>query len=344
MHSLQKNLQWEYLSNKKPVLLLYVGIGLAQSCSTFLLFVSIGEFFTIHFHSGSNKGRLLQLLGIHLQTLSSFFLLFILLLLIKASLEFLERWLSYQEGELYVKYIREKLFAAQIRWDSEKFQEKHFGNYLLRYSNDMKTIQNYLTKGIMGCIKDLCFLVMGFFLLWMINHRLAIYLLFITSGIMVIIFIISGLQRKVISNSRSKRSNLLAFVTKSFHKHASIKTKNTEEKTGQRFNMMSDQLYHANMANNRFDSALQAMLPMFQYSMIGLLLWLMTLSTGTISVNDALVFVLIALMMVSPMKRVLKVPAIINKGKISLGKINGMLNPTISLAQPDSATQVTNNN
>ena len=322
----KKNLQQEYFNNIKPVLLLYVFIGLIQSCATFLIPISIGEFFTIHFNSGSSKGRLLQLLGIHFKTLSSFFLLFILLLLVRAVFEFWERWLSYQQGELYVKFIREKLFATQINWSNEKFRQKHFGKYLLRYTNDMKSIQNYLTKGIMGCIKDVCFLLMGFILLWMIHHQLAIYLLLITSAIMVIIFFISGQQKKLITSSRGKRSNLLAFVAKNFHRHASIKTKKAEAITEQRFNTMSGQLYDANMYNNRFDSVLQALLPLFQFSIIGVLLWLMTFSTSSIGANDALIFVLITLMMVSPMRRVLKVPAVVNKGKISLRKINEIFN------------------
>ena len=127
MISEKKNLQQEYFSNIKLMLLLYISIGLIQSCAIFLIPVSIGEFFTIHFNSGSSKGRLLELLGIHFKTLSSFFLFFILLLLVRTVFEFWERLLSYQQGELYVKFIRENIFATQINWSSEKFQQKHFG-------------------------------------------------------------------------------------------------------------------------------------------------------------------------------------------------------------------------
>ncbi|MFZ4770387.1 MAG: hypothetical protein ACOYLO_09435, partial [Ferruginibacter sp.] len=87
----------------------------------------------------------------------------------------------------------------------------------------------------------------------------------------------------------------------------------------------SSELYHNNMLNNRFESLLSSLLPMLQYLMIGSLLALLTSSFGKIEKEDALVFVLITLMMMAPMKRVLKVPAIINKGKISLNKINEIL-------------------
>ena len=326
MKSQKINLQRDYLSKIKIVLLVYVFIGLILSCSIFLIPVSIGEFFTIHFNSGSNKARLLQLFGIHLTTLSSFFFMFSALLVVRTIFEFLERWVSYNQGELYAKFIREKLFVAQIAWGQERFEKKHFGKYLLRYSNDMKSMQSFLTRGIMGCIKDICFLSMGFWLLWFIHHRLSLYLLIMTVIIMVLIFSISILQKKLIESSRNKRSGLLAMIAKSFQQHQSIKEKKREEITEQRFKKRSDELYAANMLNNRFDSLLQALLPMFQFSMIGILLWFMSLSTSAISVNDSLVFILITLMMISPMKRVLKVPAIINKGKISLEKINEIMN------------------
>ena len=329
------NLQQDYLSNIKIVLLLYVFIGLIQSCTIFLIPVSIGEFFTIQFNSGSNKARLLQLFGIHLKTLSSFFLMFSALLVVRTIFEFLERWVSYNQGELYAKFIREKLFAAQIAWSQERFEKKHFGKYLLRYTNDMKSMQSFLTKGIMGCIKDICFLSMGFWLLWIIHHRLSLYLLLITVLIMVLIFSISILQKNLITSSRDKRSGLLAMITKSFQQHQFIRENKREELTKQRFKKRSEELYAANMLNNRFDSLLQALLPMFQFSMIGILLWLISLSTTSISANDSLVFILITLMMISPMKRVLRVPAIINKGKISLGKINEIMNSPTSVVMKD---------
>lgn len=320
------NLHQEYLRSIKPVLLLYVLIGLIQSISIFLLPVSIGEFFAIHFNSGGNKTQLLHLFDIQVKTLPSFFLFFSSLLFVRTVFEYLERWISYMQGELYAKFIREKLFAAQMAWSREQFDKKHFGKYLLRYTNDMKSIQNFLTKGIMGFIKDVCFLSMGFWLLSVINQKLSLYMLLMAFIVMLLVYSLSLLQRKLISSSRNKRSGLLAFITRGFQRHQSIKENNAEELIDQRFKIKSGELYAANMLNNRFDSLMQALLPMFQFSMIGILLWLISLSANLVSANDSLVFVLIILMMISPMRRVFKVPAIVNKGRISLAKINDIMN------------------
>ncbi|MFZ4058917.1 MAG: ABC transporter transmembrane domain-containing protein, partial [Ferruginibacter sp.] len=217
----------DFFKNRKVVLGLFILVGLIQSIATFLLPVSIGEFFSIRFHSSGSKGKLLNLLGIHFSSLTFFFLFFSLLLIVKAVFEYWEKYISYQQGELYVKNIREKIFRTQMNWHNERFKEKHFGKYLLRYSNDMKSMQNYLTKGIMGLAKDTCFLGLGFILLGIINLNLSLYLLLITSVIMSSIFLFSKIQKQLITDSRTKRSNLLALVARSFQRHSSIKTNST---------------------------------------------------------------------------------------------------------------------
>jgi ABC-type multidrug transport system fused ATPase/permease subunit len=316
-------LHQDFVKKRKAIFFLFLLTGLVQSIAAFLLPVSIGEFFAIHFHSSGSKGKLLGLLGIHFKSLTFFFLFFLLLLVVKAVFEYGEKYIAYQQGELYVKNIREEIFAVQMNWHNENFRQKHFGKYLLRYSNDMKAIQNYLTKGIMGFAKDTCFLLLGFLLLAAINLSLSLYLFFVTAVIMGAVFLLSKTQKKLITGSRTKRSSLLALVTKSFQRHSSIKTNSAEEVSIERFNKISGELYDNNMLNNRFESMLFSFLPMLQFLMIGSLLMIMT-SAG-IQKEDALVFVLITLMMMSPMKRILKVPAIINKGKISLNKINEIL-------------------
>ena len=48
-------------------------IGLLNGLVSFLLPVSIGEFFTIFFKTGSSKGKMLDWLGIELSTVNQFF-------------------------------------------------------------------------------------------------------------------------------------------------------------------------------------------------------------------------------------------------------------------------------
>lgn len=300
-------------------------IGVLQSCITFLLPVSIGEFFSLQYQAGSTKGRLLQLLGIHFSSLSGFFLFFFLLLLVKGITSRAEQWLSFKEGEKFVKTVREQLFGVQLNQDAAVFQRKAYGNYLLRYSNDLKAVKNYLLQGVLTLLKKSIFLLVGFILLGMIHFQLTVYLVVLFSIFIVGIFFLANYQKRYIQKSRDKRSNLLAFVTRSFSRFTRIKENNSEQNTINRFNEKSSQLYEANLRNYQLESFQQSLIPFLQYIMLGGLLYLSTILTPSINHGDALVFVLVTLMLFSSMRKILKVPGVLNKGNISLQKIEELL-------------------
>lgn len=322
---LKSQLATEYIGSNKALVALIIFIGVLQSCITFLLPVSVGEFFSLRFHSGSSKGRLLQLLGIHFSSLSAFFIFFSTLLVLKVIALLAEEWLSLKEGEKFVRMTRERLFASQLNQDKAIFQRKAYGNYLLRYSNDLKAVKNYLLSGILGAFKNSIFLLTGFILLGMIHFQLAVYLVMLFLLFLTGIFFMANYQKKFIQKSRDKRSNLLAFVTKTFSRYTRIKENNTEHDTISRFNEKSSRLYEANLSNYKLETVQQSLIPFLQFAMLGGLLFLSTLVTPAITHGDALVFVLVTLMLFSSMRKILKVPGVLNKGNISLHKIEELI-------------------
>lgn len=315
-----------FLRNHKPVLLAYFCIAVINSAAAFLLPVSIGEFFRIAFQTHGSKGKLLQLLGIHMETLDAFFVFFISLVLVRALAEFFEKYVAARQGELLVKWLRDRLFETQLHWDREKFRSKHFGNYLLRYSNDMKAVQNYLSRGWLGGGRELIFLMMGFSVLFIINRPLALLYESVFLFLIILLFLLSRRQGSLIIDSRSKRSGLLAFVTRSFQRHGKISDEGTTDQVMENYEVRSAFLFQANIVNHRFESFFQAMLPLFQYFMIGGILMAMTLpEIFPVSAGQALVFVLIILQMNGALKRLLKALPALNKGKISMKKISEIL-------------------
>ena len=318
---LRSQLAREYISSNKTILSLIIFTGLLRSCISFLLPVTIGEFFSLQYNAGSSKGRLLELLGIHFPSLQVFFLFFLLLLIMKGVISLAEQWMSLKEGEKFVRMTRERVFSSQVNQDSAVFQRRAYGNYLLRYSNDLKAVRNYLLKGILGAFKDSLFLFIGFILLGMIHFQLTVYLVILFFLFLTGIYFLTKYQKRFIQRSRDKRSNLLAFVTKSFSRFGRIKAQKNEQGIVSRFNEKSYHLFEANMNNNRLESIQESLVPFLQYAMLGGMLFLSTIVSPAIAHGDALIFVLVMLMLFSSMRRVLKVPAILTKGNISLQKI-----------------------
>jgi ABC-type multidrug transport system fused ATPase/permease subunit len=323
--------QKEYINKNRKYLSLFVWIGVLKNCTSFLLSVSIGEFFTLRFHSSGSKGKLLKMIGIKIDTLESFFIFFSLLIILRAIFEYFENYVITIQGEKFVMAIREQIFSNQMSWDSERFREKHFGNYLLRYSNDMKAVQNYLTKGVMGGVKDVLFLFMGLVLLSFINLKLTLAYTIMVFVSITIVFLLGKKQRHLVEQSRAKRSNLLSHVTKSFQRHRKIKELSDEQQATSKFSTASELLYLANISNHQFESLLNAVFSFFQYTMIAVVLLMMNYREIThIHKGDALVFILIIMLMNSHLKKILKVPAILNKGIVSFDKINKLLTNEIA--------------
>lgn len=300
-------------------------LGLINSCASFLLPVSIGEFFTIYFHSQSSKGKLLKWLGIQIYTLQDFYLLFVILLVVKMIAGYFESINNRRLGELFVKDLREQIFSAQMRWHPLLLSKSAYGKYLLRYSNDMKAVQNYFSKGILDGLKNVIFLGTGIFLLSKIHLVLSLMLVALFSIACLLIYFVSDYQKKFIIAARTHRSGLLAFVAKAFSGYEKIVVRNRDAATIDKFKNRSQLLYDANIRSVRLESLIQNMASFMIFLMIGILLWQMTLPYGQIHSSEGLMMILMILMMQGALRGILKVPGYINKGNVSLEKIRQIL-------------------
>lgn len=322
---------------KKNPLLFYSTLlmGFVNSCASFLLTVSIGEFFTLYYRTGSSKGKLLAWLGFHFTDLQQFYLFFVLVLSIKFFSGIYEKLQTSRIGELFVKDLRERIFSAQLFWPSELLSGNAFGKYLLRYSNDMKAVQQYFSKGIIDGIRQLLFLSMGLFLLAKISWQLTGFLFCLIWLAGISLALAYRFQIPLIRSSRSLRSALLAFVAKSLRGKRKISELEKEPEICNEFNTRSGKLFLANMRSNYIESILDNLSGLFVFSIIGLLLWQMTLPYGKISSGEAVMMILILIMLQGSFKRVLKIPGYFNKGIISLNKIKEILDTSKNKISPD---------
>ena len=118
---------------------------------------------------------------------------------------------------------------------------------------------------------------------------------------------------------------MLSYVTHQFSRFKKIKENQTEQKSVDNFMLRSDNLFDANMKYNATESIFQTLLPTQIFGMIGILLWRIKHLHNEITASEGLMMVLILLMMQGAMRKILKVPRYLNKGKISLQKINKLL-------------------
>jgi ABC-type multidrug transport system fused ATPase/permease subunit len=326
----------DYLGKNRRVFLLVTALGLLNSCVTFLLPVSLGNFFALYYHDPGTKSHLLHSLGIHIHHIGSFYLFFGSLLLIKLLTGIVQRSLATQQGERFAACCRETLFTAQMGWTEEQFMQKKYGNYLLRYSNDMKAIQQYLVKGIMEGWRSGLYLLLGIVLLGRIHWLIALSVGLALIALMIVMRLLWNRQKIQVASSRSQRSSLLAFVTRKFSRFSSIKAKQQEALANNGFVAQSQQLYRANMVVNQTESLLQAIVAVLPFLLMGLLLVLIVAGALQLDHSAALTAMLVLMLMQTPIKSLLKLPGIINRGKLSLQKLEDYIHPKAAVTEPQS--------
>ena len=191
------------------------------------------------------------------------------------ALRYIERYQTQMIGELLVKQLREDLFHTQLKTAPDAFAIRTAGKYLLRYSGDLKQIQNFFNLGVMAFIRDLLILIPAAIIFATILPELALPCLVAFALMMLPLMFLNRLLYKASVKRRDRRSGLLAFVSERLYRHSVIQVLNREKPEIGKFNRRSDRLTDAGRKYFRIEGFIQTLIPALIYLIPGMLfLWL----------------------------------------------------------------------
>jgi len=312
-----------FLKSRKYALFALLVLGWLGSICTFIVPVSLGAFFDIHFHSITNRTRLLRLFGVHLESMDAFFIFFGSVILLKAAFSYAEKYWITWEAEHFIHRITRKLFATQIGWSIETFEHKPYGRYLLRYSGDMNSVKSLLVRGLHGGIKDLLFMISGFAVLFLLHPSLTAILLISLLLYLPIMYVLDRHQKPLIKAKRDRKSFVLSYVATNFSEHQRIKEESMESEIIRKFRRKTRKLLKANLAYQVSENVRQVLAPFLGHLLTGILLWQVAVKINLeISGGELLVYLLVLASVISPLRRLFKVPGVIRRGMLSLNKIS----------------------
>ncbi|MBC6365206.1 ABC transporter ATP-binding protein [Algoriphagus sp. AK58] len=330
----------KYWFGKFPLSGLYLALGWIASLSTFFLSLMTGWFFELQFQNSLAKTQILEGSGLKMESLEVFFTLMGLVTLLKFTLQYLERKGLNQDVDRFIHYLVAKMYRRQLRWMPEKFEKKPFSKYLLRYSGDLLPVRNLLTHGIHRGLRDLLFLISGVLLLGWINPNLT--LLVLLSGVLILPYFLwlDKRQLQLVPEKRSQKNELLHYVTQSFGTHSSLHEGNRINKSIREFNSRNDHLLSTQLNYQRLESLRHASINALGPILVGLLLFSSWMDWSSIGPGDLLAFLLVLGALIPAIRNVIKAPEIIEKGLLSLKKIDKLskkanLNPRISAKPGD---------
>lgn len=318
--------------------------GLCASLIAILIPLVMGRYFAFQFGYASTRARVLAWLPDAWFDHDGYFLAAIgLLVLFWFAFRYVERYQTSLLGEWMVQGLREKLFHRQLHADPQAFGSKSAGKYLLRYSGDLKAVQNFFNLGILAFARDLLVLVPASALLFWMLPEIVLPALICTVGILLPLMLLNRKLYQVSLKRRDQRSGLLAFVSERLYSFGTIQALNRATPEYKKFQKRSRKLTAAGAAYFRVEALIRILIRGLVYLAPGLLfLWLQFSANAGGYVVDPELFslsVLLLLAMAPVFRRMGRVTVHWELGKLSMRKLLKVMNQPLAEAPGNPAFQ-----
>jgi ABC-type multidrug transport system fused ATPase/permease subunit len=307
------------------------GVLLLDFCAnlgTLLIPVVLAQAYGSLFGLNSQRGRIL---GFNDDiTFNQWAWILLGLIVFKAILDF---WRVKSRGflvEHFLFYLRQRIFQHHLGMELAAYESKGVGRYLLRFSGDLSSAQNFLAKGILQFYADLMLLGIGLFFMfwadWLFGGTILLALVFITS----VLYVVNRKIGKIEAQRRDFKAGLLGFIQIRLLNMAPLKAFNRQRPEREKFERKTRRIQQMGFRYQRLFALSEAGIPFGLYAMMLLVLVLMSRSsTGP----QALSLILILLSWRSALSRLMRVGLIWKKGEISLRKIEVLFTEKLEVSK-----------
>ena len=328
-----------FMKENKLTLAFTFGVSLFSNLFTIVIPVSIGKFYNLAFGLNTHRSRVLDFLpGWFWDTAPRFLAFFLTLVLLKILFDFLQQLQVGRVGEKMLLYLRGELFHSQLHMPMQVYDEKGIGKYLLRHSGDLKSIQNYVTKGLVGFAVDMLLLALVFITIGVLDTGLLV--------IMLIFFPIFGALMAILNRAlhtrslaqRNYKAGLLSFVNTTLRSILSLKAFNRLPPGMTRYTKRSLKVYNAGIRYHQVRSVIMAVIPGLLYLMLFAILcytyYQQQWGQANIDAGSLLAAILLLVTAMPVFRRTLRVNTVWELGRISFDKLLLVLNQPVRDDQP----------
>ena len=300
--------------------------GFIYNIFTLLIPISIGRFYEFNFGFSSHRLKLIESFPfLNTDSFIRFLFFFIALVIIRFVFEYINKYLISIAGERFVKNLREQLFEHQLQINTTIYDQKGIGKYLLRYSGDMKSIQDYITKGMFQFSQDMLLIIFLIAAIALIDLNSGLIVAASIAFTIVALFFINKALNTISVNRRNQRSGLLSFVNTRLRAISSIKVLNKYSIEQKRYVDRSEKLYQTGKKYQVVANLIYSFIPAITYLMIALVMWyvyyLKTNSGDTFNQPSFLILILLIISFMPILRRTFRVSIIWKLGNISFAKL-----------------------
>ncbi len=318
MSAMTGNVIKSFIGKNMTMTFIAMFCALAGSLVQVMLPLSIGRYIEIVFGGNTAKGGFLHAVGIDLVDLHAFLIFFVLLILIRVILSFVEQYLLNTLEDRLAVFLRHELFVAQLSHHDESFRSKKVSHYMTRYAGELSPIRQLFSKGVIKSTSDVLVMFFALLALYSTSHLLTSVLILSLLVAALIMWGYSYLLRNASGKKRNEKLNLTVFIESRLSAWMTIKAFNKATPEINKFESRERKLHAASVEYNLLHAIQHAMLPFLYFTMTGVLLLVASYHAVDVSPSDILIFILLLLYMQSPLRRLMRLPAVVRIGRESL--------------------------
>lgn len=293
------------------------------------LSVTLALAYTQLFGFGSAKGRIIAEQGWALDAPFRYWMwVLVVCVLLRFFLDFQKEKQRAILSERLVRALRPLLFRQQLRLNAQAYEEKGAGRFLLRFSGDLSSVQQLISKGILQFAGDLMLVGMGIVLIGLLDWRLGGAVLLCLLGLAAWVAWVYFRVGRIEEDRRNRRSGLLSLVSRSLHGVTTLKAFNQEVPLLSRFEHRADRLETLGIDYAHWSAAAKSSINAGVYGCILVAMLVMAHLQVQDPAFDAGKFFLLLLVLLSwrgALARLFRVGLVWKKGMISWHKIGHLL-------------------
>lgn len=320
-----KRIIYTFFSQHRRLAMIVLSLDFFSNVITLFIPLIITQTYSVLFGYQSARGRLLEQSGIPWS--HSFFnwlLLLTIIIIVKGISDYLKKQQRGKLIETFLYWLRDKLFRHQLRMDIKQYEERGIGRYLLRFSGDLSSVQQFLSKGILQFAADAMLVIMGIGLIFWLDSRLGILMLLTLALLGVVVWFINQQIERLEIERRDERSALLSFINVRLLNILSLKAFNKETPELNRFNKRANTIKSLGLSYHHWAALLDATIPFFLYLMLAVAFGCIFYWKGIgyeFYPEKIFAVVLILIYLRGILTRILRVGLVWKKGKIALQKL-----------------------
>lgn len=312
-------------------MLMTVVVSTLSSLLTVLIPASLGKYYDLVFDFNSYRAKLFNFLPFDVgNSIGSFLIFLSILVLLKCLFFFIQHYSVNILAEKLSFQLRNQLFEHQVRLPLQTYETKGIGKYLLRFSGDMGSIQKYFTKGIIQFISDLFLFLFALLFFLKIHWVLASFLLFGVLFSVLCFFLINKKLKPITTQRRNSKSGLLSFTNARLQVISTIQLLNRNKPEQGKFNKKSEKVFIRGKAYHFWSVLAKTVVFISVYALLVGVLWftyyLKNNEPNVIDSGTLLVFVVLLITLLVPLRRLLRVNIVWELGNISFEKLCKVLN------------------